>query len=87
MKSIIMGFLLVFAYSAWADNCNLYEFKWECRMPVHHEKTNNFKHISYCGDSWVYLSTHQRAILNAYRRANVNMVLKVNGEYVDSPCN
>lgn len=70
---------------AFAD-CDLTRFRWECDIPIKptHTKTNHS--LVYCGHPFGYINADQFELLSHYQQANINMVLKVNGEYIESPC-
>jgi hypothetical protein len=67
-------------------NCDLTRFHWECDMAFHPKPTRYAQSLVYCGNTYGYVTREQFDILTNYNRADVNMILTVNGEYVDSPC-
>lgn len=77
--------LILLANSAFSL-CDLTRFRWECELPIHKKPSSGHHSLVYCGDTPLYLSTSQYMELVRYQRANINMVLKVNDEYLEAPC-
>lgn len=86
LKSAGAFLILLFSSSLFAANCDLSDFSWDCDIPVGLKEKPGKSSIFYCGHSYGYLTHHQMDVLSRYDRASVNMVMKINGQYVDTPC-
>ncbi|KTD22095.1 Uncharacterised protein [Legionella lansingensis] len=86
MKKIIIAIVSPLLLSNAFANCDLTRFRWECDLGARVKPSSSAYSLVYCGNTRVYLTQAQWETLACYQRANVNMVLKVNGEYIDSPC-
>jgi hypothetical protein len=88
IKLALLSFSLLFSATLFAKEiCDLSAFKWDCDLKAKVMPKKHYKNLVYCGDTLVAISNNSRNTLGEYNHANVNMVLTVNGEYVDSPCN
>ena len=67
-------------------NCDLNHFRWDCELPMQTKHSHANKSMVYCGNIRGYITPAEYEILMRYYRRNINMVLKVNDEYVNAPC-
>ncbi|MBA4695761.1 MAG: hypothetical protein H2069_00050 [Legionella sp.] len=80
-SALIFSLLSAFAFAI----CDLSHFRWPCDIPVR-MKPHASTHLVYCGNTPVYVTAEQYYQLVRYQRANVQHVLKINEDYLESPC-
>lgn len=87
MKTIhwIMMLMVFSTHLVWAD-CSLSNYRWDCDIPLNTKPSQSASSLVYCGNDHGYVTKRQYDIIANYHRADVNMILTVNGEYVTSPC-
>ena len=81
---VVMLFILPISMAT--ANCDLTHFRWECDIPLHVRPAHHVSSLVYCGNAYGYVTQADYQRLVRYQRADINMILTVNGEYVDSPC-
>ena len=87
MTKYLLGVLCLAAtVPATATNCDLTDFRWMCKLPIQARPSHHAPSVIDCNGRNVFVSHAQYNEIMRYQRANVNMVLKVNGEYISSPC-
>lgn len=85
LSSLIITLLSITSNAAFA-NCDLTHFRWDCEYQLHLKPSKATLSLIYCGREFGYVSYAQYDELTRYQRANVNMSLTVNEEYIDGPC-
>lgn len=85
-KYLLVVLLLIAPLSAMSTNCDLTNFRWMCKLPIQPGATRHTPAVIDCNGTNVFVTRSQYEEIMRYQRASVNMTLKVNGEYISSPC-
>ena len=85
-KLSIVAILCFFSINIAFANCDLTRFRWDCDIPLQPLPRLHESSLIYCGHTHGYVNRAQYEQIARYQRVNVNMVIKINGEYIDSPC-
>jgi len=67
-------------------NCDTTTFRWECDIPAKLSAKPYATSMVRCGGALAYVTYNEYEQLMRNQRDNINMVLKINGEYIDGPC-
>ena len=87
MKKYLLGVLLLAAPITIAlANCDLTQFRWPCEMPVQPKPSRGALSVIDCDGTNVYVTKAEYEEIMRYQRASVFLTMKVNGEWVSSPC-
>jgi hypothetical protein len=84
MKAIaLVG--LIWVTPVFAD-CDLLQFHWSCNLPVQEKPIGDQSYLVYCRNTPVYVSKAVYEEVIRYQRANVNMDLRTDDEFIEGPC-
>lgn len=88
MKKYRLGVLLLAApiSISLATNCDLTKFRWSCEMPVQPKPLRSALSAIDCDGTNVYVTKSEYEEISRYQRAGVFLSMKVNGEWISSPC-
>ncbi len=86
MKSKVTAVLILMLSEVAYANCDITQFRWDCDLPANPRPSHQTRSLVYCGNTALYITASQYERLVQYQRRSINMVLKINGEYIDSPC-
>ena len=84
------GVLVAMGLIAWVTpalaNCDLTRFRWGCDLLADITAKPYVSSLVYCLNTPLFVSQEQYDLLLRYQRANVNMNVLLNGEFVEGPC-
>lgn len=87
MRHIIILIMLGGALTSMVHaHCDLTKFRWECDLRPRPRPPSESYSLVYCGNTQMYLTKQAYEQLAQYQHANVEMVLRINGEYISGPC-
>ena len=66
--------------------CDLTHFRWDCEFTLNTKPTQATPSRVQCGLAYGYVSRAQFDELVRFQRANVDLNLTVDDDYVDGPC-
>lgn len=87
MKSCLLALLFFLpTFVAAQAHCELHRFRWECDIAIYPDPSPAAPSLVYCGNSYGYVSKADYDTLVRFHRRSINMVLKIDGEFLESPC-
>ncbi len=66
--------------------CDLGHFRWDCEMQLNNRPTKSTPSLVQCGLAHGYVSHAEYDALVRFQRANVDMNLTIDDDYMDGPC-
>ena len=86
MKAWYCLVALILSSSFAHAGCDPTRFRWGCNMYSDVVDKSYDNNLVYCGNTRLYVSKNQFAMLARYQRAGINMHLMVNDVFFDGPC-
>lgn len=83
----MLTFLIAFIVPQFSQaNCDLTRFRWDCEAFVHTKPKSYATSLVQCGHVFVYVTKAQYETIARYQRANLDMHMMINNEYIDGSC-
>lgn len=86
MKTWILSCLLFLPLQIAFAACEFGHFHWESDFIANNKPTRHKHSLVYCGNTALYVDQASYDYIVRNQRANINMVLNIDDEYMASPC-